>query len=250
MRKVIIVTGGSRGIGAATAVAAARAGYDVAFNYRADHAAAEAVADSITGLGRKALAMHADLTSEADIKRMFREVDQELGPATALVNNASAGEGPRRRLDDMEVESLSNLFGVNVVATLLCTREAVRRMSTQGEGFDDGNAGGTIINVSCAPLASDGSRLGLDHIASKGAIEHVTRALAEELSGEGIRVNAVRPRAESAKASDDDDESDSLPPLDRATCEAIAEAIMRLIEDEGGADSGQIVDVERPGRTG
>ena len=185
--QVVLVTGGGRGIGAATARLAAQRGYAVAVNYEHDRESADAVVAEITGAGGRAIAVRADVASEADVFRLFHEIDSRLGRLTALVNNAGIVE-PQMRLEMMTAERIARMFAVNVVGTMLCAREAVRRMSTS-----HGGPGGVIINLSsiAARLGSPGEYV--DYAASKGAIDTFTIGLAREVAAEGIRVNAVRP---------------------------------------------------------
>jgi NAD(P)-dependent dehydrogenase (short-subunit alcohol dehydrogenase family) len=183
---VALVTGGSRGIGAATAPLLAAAGYDVCLSYRQDHAAAAGVVAACSELGREALAVRADVSVEADVLQLFAAAD-DLGPLGVLVNNAGI-TGPKARLDELSAERIERMVAVNVVGALLCAREAVRRLSTA-----HGGAGGAIVNVSSAAarLGSPGEYV--DYAASKGAVDTLTLGLAKEVAGEGIRVNAVRP---------------------------------------------------------
>ena len=184
---VVIVTGGGRGIGAATARLAAERGYAVCVNYRANGAAAQAVAAAARAAGAKAIAVQCDVAREADVVRLFDTAAAELGPITALVNNAGILER-QGRLDAMEVARIERVFATNVTGAFLCAREAVRRMSRR-----HGGAGGAIVNVSsiAAILGAPGEYV--DYAASKGAIDTLTVGLAREVAEEGIRVNAVRP---------------------------------------------------------
>jgi NAD(P)-dependent dehydrogenase (short-subunit alcohol dehydrogenase family) len=184
---VLLVTGASRGIGAATALLAARSGWAVAVNYSANSLAADEVVRSIRDAGGAAIALQADVAVEAQVMAMFRSIDAELGPLTGLVNNAGVVD-VSARLDEMGVARWRRMFDINVIGSMLCAREAVRRMSTR-----HGGTGGAIVNVSSAA-----SRLGspaqyLDYAAAKGAIDAFTLGLAKEVAAEGIRVNAVRP---------------------------------------------------------
>ena len=187
MREVMLVTGASRGIGAASAVLAAEQGYDVAISYRQDSGAAESVAGRVRALGGRAMTVRADVADEDDVERMFAAVDAALGTLAVLVNNAG-WLALQTRLDEMTLERVERTFAVNVLGVFLCCRAAVRRMSTR-----HGGPGGRIVNVSSAA-----SRLGsagefVDYAASKGAVDTMTLGLAKEVAGEGIRVNAVRP---------------------------------------------------------
>jgi NAD(P)-dependent dehydrogenase (short-subunit alcohol dehydrogenase family) len=185
--RVLLITGGSRGIGAATARLAAAEGFAVAVNYRDRlDAAAEVVAD-IAASGGTALAFQGDVSIEADVRRMFDEIDRDLGPVAALVNSAGIN-GARGRVADFSADALTMLFAVNVIGTMLCCREAVRRMSTRA-----GGAGGAIVNVS-SMAATIGGRAGASaYAASKAAVDNFTVGLAKEVGAEGIRVNTVRP---------------------------------------------------------
>ncbi|MGD1932191.1 MAG: SDR family oxidoreductase [Leptolyngbyaceae cyanobacterium] len=185
--KVLIVTGGSRGIGAATACLAAQQGYAVAVNYRRNQAAANRVVQSINQSGGQAIALAADVALEHEVTQLFATVDDQLGTVTALVNNAGILES-QMRVHRMDAARLQRIFQTNVIGSFLCAREAVRRMSTQ-----QGGTGGAIVNVSsvAARLGSPGEYV--DYAASKGAIDTLTIGLAKEVAHEGIRVNAVRP---------------------------------------------------------
>ena len=187
MEQVLLVTGGSRGIGAATALRAAADGFAVAVNYTARPEAAREVVERIRATGGKAIAVQADVAQEDEVAAMFAAVDGQLGRITALVNNAGVVD-VTARLDEMSVARLRRIFDINVLGSFICAREAVRRMSTR-----HGGAGGAIVNVSSAA-----SRLGapgqyLDYASAKGAIDTFTIGLAKEVAAEGIRVNAVRP---------------------------------------------------------
>jgi NAD(P)-dependent dehydrogenase (short-subunit alcohol dehydrogenase family) len=183
---ILLVTGGSRGIGAATARVAAERGYDVCVNYRANKDAADRVVAEIRAAGRRAIAVAADVSSERDVVKMFETCDRELGRVDALVNNAAVLER-QARLDAMDADRVMRVLAINVVGPFLCAREAVKRMSTKY-----GGRGGAIVNVS-----SGASRLGspneyIDYAVSKGALDTMTTGLAREVASEGIRVNAVR----------------------------------------------------------
>jgi NAD(P)-dependent dehydrogenase (short-subunit alcohol dehydrogenase family) len=187
VEQVLLITGASRGIGAATALLAARKGYVVAVNYAANSAAADAVVGEIRAAGGEAIAVQADVAREEQVLAMFEEVDARLGRLTALVNNAGVVD-VTARVDEMSVARLERMFDINVIGSIVCAREAIRRMSTR-----HGGSGGAIVNVSSAA-----SRLGspgqyVDYAAAKGAIDAFTIGLAKEVAGEGIRVNAVRP---------------------------------------------------------
>ena len=187
MDKVLLITGASRGIGAATARHAAQAGWAVAVNYTAHSLAADEVVRSIRAAGGTAITVQADVADESQVLRMFERIDAKFGRLTGLVNNAGVVDFSAR-LDEMDMDRWRRMFDINVLGTLLCAREAVRRMSPRY-----GGAGGAIVNVSSAA-----SRLGspgqyVDYAAAKGAIDAFTIGLAKEVAAEGIRVNAVRP---------------------------------------------------------
>jgi len=186
-QQVLLITGGGRGIGAATALLAARRGYAVAVNYASNSLAADEVVRRIRADGGTAIAVQADVGDEAQVLAMFRKLDARFGRLDALVNNAGVVDR-QARVDEMSVARLERMFRINVIGSFVCAREAVRRMSTR-----HGGQGGAIVNVS-----SGASRLGsagqyVDYAASKGAIDTFTVGLAREVADEGIRVNAVRP---------------------------------------------------------
>ena len=232
MDEVLLVTGGSRGIGAATALLAARKGYAVAVNYARDAQAADRVVHAISEAGGRALAVQADVADEEQVLRMFGEVDAKLGRLTALVNNAGVVDRSER-VDEMSFARLKRMFDINVIGSFLCAREAVRRMSTR-----HGGAGGAIVNLgsAAARLGSPGQYV--DYAASKGAIDTFTLGLAREVAAEGIRVNAVRP----GLIETDIHASGGLPdrvrdlahqvPMQRGgTAEEVAEAIVWLMSN-------------------
>ena len=185
--KVLLVTGGSRGIGAATARLAARDGFAVAVNYTARADAADAVVAQIRAMGGRAMAVQADVADEAQVLAMFARVDAELGRLTALVNNAGVVD-KTARVDQMSLQRLKRMFDINVIGSFLCAREAVLRMSTR-----HGGTGGAIGNVSSAAARLGAPGQYVDYAAAKGAMDAMTIGLAKEVAAEGIRVNAVRP---------------------------------------------------------
>ena len=241
---VMIVTGASRGIGAATARLAAERGYAVAVNYRGDREGAEAVAAAITAAGGKAAAIAADVAREGDVRALFDAAQAKLGTITALVNNAGILER-QTRLDDMDAGRFERVFAVNVIGTLLCSREAVLRMSTR-----HGGKGGAIVNVSSAA-----SRLGapgeyVDYAASKGAIDTFTIGLAKEVAEEGIRVNAVRPgviytgiHASGGEPGRVDRVKGAVPMKRGGEAIEVARAILWLASDESSYSTGAFIDV-------
>ena len=187
MSNVTIVTGGSRGIGAATAKACAKAGHKVAVNYIAHSNAADRVVDAIKGAGGEAVAFKADTAIEAEVIAMFEAVEKSLGPITALVNNAGI-HGPRTPLDQLSDGDIERVLNVNVRGYFLCAREAVKRMSTK-----HGGKGGAIVNVSSGSARLGDPGAGVIYAASKGAVDSLTIGLSQEVASEGIRVNAVAP---------------------------------------------------------
>ncbi|RZL56667.1 MAG: SDR family oxidoreductase [Variovorax sp.] len=186
-QRVLLITGASRGIGAATALLAAQRGYAVAVNYAANSLAADDVVRAIRAGGGTAIAVQADVGDEAQVMAMFEKIDAKLGRLDALVNNAGVVD-VKARVDEMSVARLERMFRINVVGSFVCAREAVRRMSTK-----HGGAGGAIVNVSSVAARVGGPGEYVDYAASKGAIDSFTLGLAKEVADEGIRVNAVRP---------------------------------------------------------
>lgn len=230
----MIVTGGSRGIGAATSLMAAKYGYAVAVNFRGNREAAEAVVTAIEKDGGRAIAVQADVSDEDDVVALFKTVDEHLGPVTALVNNAGIVDDPSA-VADMSAARIERMMKVNVVGPFICAREAIRRMGTA-----HGGTGGVIVNVSSAAShAGGGGGAGtyIDYGASKGAIDTFTEGLAREVASENIRVNAVRPGVvdteihASGGQPDKPREAPAKIPLGRiGTPEDIAEAILYLTE--------------------
>ncbi|HSV36262.1 MAG TPA: SDR family oxidoreductase [Ramlibacter sp.] len=187
MEQVLLVTGASRGIGAATAVLAAARGYSVAVNYASNAGAADEVVARIRAAGGTALAVQADVADEGQVLAMFERIDREMGRLTGLVNNAGVVDAAAR-VDEMSVARLKRMFDINVIGAIVCAREAVRRMSTR-----HGGSGGALVNVSSAAARLGSPGQYVDYAAAKGAIDTFTLGLAREVAGEGIRVNAVRP---------------------------------------------------------
>lgn len=187
MKEVILITGSSRGIGAATALLAARAGYAVCINYLRDAQAAQSLCRQIVAEGGQAIAVQADVGDELEVARLFGEVDARLGPLTALVNNVGVLE-QKCRLTEMSVARIERVLRTNVIGYFLCCQQAVRRMSTA-----TGGQGGSIVNVSSAASRLGSANEYIDYAASKGAVDTLTIGLAREVAAEGIRVNCVRP---------------------------------------------------------
>jgi NAD(P)-dependent dehydrogenase (short-subunit alcohol dehydrogenase family) len=244
MSKVLVVTGGGRGIGAATALLAAKRGYAVAVNYVKNSDAADRVVEKIANGGGKALAVAADVAEEEDVVAMFAETDRMLGRVTALVNNAGIVER-RSRVEDMSAERIQRMLAVNVTGSFLCAREAVKRMSRR-----NGGSGGAIVNVSSVAARFGGPGDYVDYAASKGAIDTFTIGLAKEVGGEGIRVNAVRPgviRTEIHASSGDPGRVEriaaSTPLLRAGEADEIARSIVWLLSDEASYITGALLDV-------
>jgi NAD(P)-dependent dehydrogenase (short-subunit alcohol dehydrogenase family) len=239
MTQVMIVTGGGRGIGAATARAAAQRGYAVCVNYLGNAAAAEAVVRDIEGAGGRAIAVQANVAEEAEVERLFETVDRELGPVMALVNNAGLA-GKIDRLDAAPSETIRQVIEVNVFGAIWCARAAVRRMSTAY-----GGKGGAIVNVSsgAATLGSPGNYVW--YAASKGAVDSLTIGLAREVAREGIRVNGVAPgyvrtgiHADSGMPDRLETEAPTVPLGRAAEPEEIAETILWLLSDAASYTTG------------
>ncbi|HEY9108498.1 MAG TPA: SDR family oxidoreductase, partial [Roseateles sp.] len=226
----VLITGGSRGIGAATAVRCAEAGWDVAINYAQDSAAAEALAGRLHELGRRTLTLQADVSDEAQVAQMFARLDAAGGRLAGLVNNAGI-VAPAARLDAMTPERWRRLFDVNVIGTLLCCQQAARRMSTAR-----GGAGGSIVNLSSRAAEYGSAGIYVDYAATKGAVDTLTKGLARELIAEGIRVNGVRPGVietdiHAASGMDAGSVVSTIPIQRLGRPEEIAEAICWLLGD-------------------
>ena len=244
MQQVMIVTGGSRGIGAAIARLGAAAGYAVCISYLSNREAAAAVVEPITARGARAMAVQADVAREQDVVRLFNAVDAAFGPLTALVNNAGILER-QARVEDMDAARISRVFATNVTGSFICAREAVRRMSTR-----HGGSGGAIVN-----LSSRAARLGapgeyVDYAASKAAIDTLTIGLAKEVAGEGIRVNAVSPgvihteiHASGGEPGRVERVKDAVPMKRGGYPEEVARAVLWLLSDDASYTTGATIDV-------
>ena len=243
-QQTVLVTGGSRGIGAATAWLCAQRGWAVAVNYANDAAAAQAVVARIRASGGTALAVQADVANEAQVLAMFATLDRELPPLGALVNNAGVVD-VQARVDDMSLPRLQRMFAVNVFGTFMCAREAVKRMSTAR-----GGRGGGIVNLSSAAARIGSPGQYVDYASAKGAIDVFTMGVAKEVALEGIRVNAVRPGiiATDIHASgglpDRAQQLAPMVPMQRAgSAEEVAEAIVWLLSDAASYTTGAVIDV-------
>lgn len=244
MNKILIVTGGSRGIGAATAKLAAAQGYQVCVNYLTNQQAADAVVADIRSAGGTAVAMKADLAVEAEIVELFQRVDQKLGPVTALVNNAGILE-QQSSLVGMDERRLQRVFVTNVVGPMLCAREAVKRMSTKL-----GGKGGAIVNVSSAAARLGAAGEYIDYAASKGALDTFTIGLSKEMADQGIRVNSVRPgfiytdiHASGGEPDRVDRVKDSIPMKRGGQPEEVAQAILWLLSEQASYATGTFIDL-------
>jgi NAD(P)-dependent dehydrogenase (short-subunit alcohol dehydrogenase family) len=242
--QTLLVTGGSRGIGAATARLARTRGYAVAIGYVRDAHAAEALVREIRETGGTALAIRADVSREDDVERLFSVVDRDLGALSVLVNNAGVVDRAMR-VEAMRHERLQRMFAINVIGSMLCAAEAVRRMSTAR-----GGSGGSIVNVSSVAAKHGSPGEYVDYAASKAAIDTFTLGLAKEVAGEGIRVNAVRPgiisteiHATSGDANRAERLAPTLPMQRPGTALEVARAILFLASDDASYCSGTILDV-------
>jgi NAD(P)-dependent dehydrogenase (short-subunit alcohol dehydrogenase family) len=244
VKDVIVITGASRGIGAATARLAGARGYAVCVNYLKDQTAANAVVADIEAAGGQAIAVAADVSAEAEVVELFAAVDKRLGTITALVNNVGILE-TQMRVDAMDAARLNRIFAANISSCFLCAREAVRRMSSKY-----GGAGGAIVNVSSAAARLGAAGEYVDYAASKGAIDTFTIGLAREVATEGIRVNAVRPgfiytdiHASGGEPGRVDRVKDTVPMKRGGRPEEVATAILWLLSDEASYATGSFIDL-------
>ena len=240
----MLVTGGARGIGAATCRLAAQQGYAVCVNYLRNRDAADAVVSDILKAGGKAIPVQGNVAEESEVLKLFDTVDRQLGGIDALINNAGI-VARASRLQDMDRARIEKLFATNVFGAMLCAREAVKRMSTR-----NGGKGGVIVNVSTGFVKSGGPGMFLDYASSKGAIEVFTGGLARELATEGVRVNAVRPGmiATEIHADGGDPErlkkaKDIVPMKRPGEAEEVARAILWLASDAASYTTGTVLDV-------
>lgn len=244
MNKVVLITGASRGIGAATAIAAARAGYDIGINYTRDETAAQAIAAQVREHGASSIVVQADVSNEDAVVSMFDTVQKQLGSIDALVNNAGILR-TQARVQDMDAARINQVLAVNVTGAFLCAREAVRRMSSEF-----GGRGGAIVNVSSMAARLGGANEYVDYAASKGAVDSLTIGLSREVAAFGIRVNAVRPGVIETDIHASGGEpgrvariGPTLPMGRGGRPEEVATAILWLLSDEASYVTGSFTDI-------
>ena len=244
MNKILLVTGASRGIGAAVALQAAAQGWSLAVNYANDAQAADEVVRRARALGVQAVPIQADVADEAQVLSMFRRIDAELGRLDALVNNAGVVDLPSR-VDAMSFARLRRMFDINVLGSIVCAREAVLRMSTR-----HGGKGGTIVNLSSAAARIGAPGQYVDYAAAKGAIDVFTLGLAREVATEGIRVNAVRPgiieteiHASGGQPNRAREVAPMVPMQRAGSADEVAQAVMWLLSDASSYTTGSVIDV-------
>ena len=244
MNNVVIITGGSRGIGAATAILFAKNNYHVCINYKSDSESANKVATQIRKFGVKAICIQADVSKELEVIRLFEQVEQHLGEITALVNNAGILQ-KQMRLDEMDEERINHMLTTNITSYFLCCKAAIKRMSTRY-----GGNGGTIVNVSSAAARTGSPNEYIDYASSKGAIDTLTTGLVKEVAAEGIRVNCVRPgliytdmHADGGEVDRVDRLKASLPMKRGGQPEEISEAIYWLSTDKSSYATGSFIDL-------
>ena len=244
MPGIVLITGGSRGIGAATAILAAERGYDVCISYKANQQGAQRVIDAIVPKGRRAIAVQADVGIESDVIRLFERCDAQLGRIDALVNNAGMLE-TQMRVESMDAARLQRVFAVNVTGTFICSREGVKRMSTR-----HGGTGGSIVNLSSRASVLGAPNEYVDYAAAKAAVDALTIGLALEVAQEGIRVNAVRPgviytdiHASGGEPGRVDRVKANVPMRRGGTAEEVARAVLWLMSAEASFTTGSFLDV-------
>ncbi len=244
MNKVALITGSSRGIGAATARLLAQKGYDVCINYLKNHEQAEHLAEQLQQHGVKTLTVQADISQEEEVTRLFKTMDEQLGAVSALVNNAAILL-PQMPVEEMTAERINRMMTTNVTSYFLCCREAIKRMALK-----NGGKGGAIVNVSSAASRIGAANEYVDYAASKGAVDTLTRGLSIEVAGEGIRVNCVRPGFIYTDMHADSGEPDrierikSVIPLQRGgTAKEVANSIAWLLSDEASYVTGSFIDI-------
>lgn len=245
MKRVLLITGGSDGIGACTAYLASKQGYTVCINYRQNKAAADKIVNDIKGNGGQAFAFQADVSDEAQVVSMFKAIDQHVGTLTALVNNAGIIVEPQQKLSEMSGERLEKIFSVNVIGSFLCAREAIKRMSAKNNG-----AGGVIINVSSMASQHGSPFEYIDYASTKGAIDTMTVGLSKEVAEDNIRVNAVRPgiiktdiHRKAGDANRPERLKDLIPMKRAGESEEVANTILWLLSDEASYITGALVNV-------
>jgi NAD(P)-dependent dehydrogenase (short-subunit alcohol dehydrogenase family) len=243
-RPTAIVTGGGRGIGAATALALGAAGYNVVVNFAANQAAAARVVDLLAALGAKAVAIRGDVSSESAVLQLFEAVERAFGPVRALVNNAGI-TGGFARVDSVTSAAIMQVLAVNIAGTILCAREAVKRMSTRHGGL-----GGAIVNISSLITRTGGAGEWVHYAASKGAVNTFTVGLAREVAAEGIRVNAVAPGLIDTSLHADNGAPDriermtpSIPMQRPGTAEEVAAGVVWLLSDAASYVNGAILEI-------
>ncbi len=244
MSQVVVVTGGSRGIGAATARLAGARGYDVCISYNNDSVAADAVVAAVATAGQSAIAVKGDVASDQDVVRLFETCKAELGLPSGLVNNAGI-VALQSRVEQMTADRLQRVFAVNITGSFLCAREAVKCMSTK-----HGGSGGSIVNLSSAAARIGSPNEFIDYAASKGAIDAFTLGLAKEVATEGIRVNAVRPglidteiHASSGEPGRIDRLRSAIPMQREGSAEEVAQSILWLLSEDASYTTGSFIEV-------
>jgi NAD(P)-dependent dehydrogenase (short-subunit alcohol dehydrogenase family) len=244
MSDVVMITGGSRGIGAATAVLAAERGFDICLSYHSDATAAEGVAQSVVDFGRHCMIVKGDVADEGDVVSLFKSCREELGTPYGLVNNAGI-VALQSQVQDMTVERLNRVFAVNITGSFLCAREAVKCMSRE-----HGGVGGSIVNLSSAAARIGSPNEFVDYAASKGAIDSFTLGLAKEVATAGIRVNAVRPglidteiHASSGEPDRIDRLRNAIPMQREGSALEVAQTIVWLLSDEASYTTGSFIEV-------
>ena len=242
--KVVLITGGSRGIGAATAILAAKKGWNVCISYNSREAEANSVVKQIEQYGKTALAIQANVGVEQDIVSLFKDIDTKFGRLDALVNNAGIIT-PQTQFADMDASRILNVFNINVVGSFLCAREAIKRMSSKRGGH-----GGTITNLSSAAARIGSPNEFIDYAASKGAIDTMTLGLSKEVADDGIRVNAVRPglietdmHADAGDINRPDKLKNHIPLKRAGKVDEVANAVVWLMSDEASYVNGTLLDV-------
>jgi NAD(P)-dependent dehydrogenase (short-subunit alcohol dehydrogenase family) len=244
VRKVVVITGGSRGIGAATAKLFAQNGFSVCINYKSNTEAAQALVEEIKALGGNCISVQADVSKESDVLQLFETVDRELGSVSVLVNNAGILK-KQMRLEEMSADRINSILVNNVTGYFLCCREAVKRMSTC-----QGGLGGVIVNVSSVAARTGSPNEYIDYAASKGAIDTLTKGLSLEVAAEGIRVNCVRPGLIHTDMHSDGGEPERIErlkskiPMQRGGFpDEVAEAIYWLASEKSSFSTGNFLDI-------